>query len=318
MLCEHCRCSAIDKLQNGRHWAWHGGYRYNDCMALDQSFVGKEYSEHVFEVGREKLKEFARAVKADINQFDTFMHPCFPVVYGSKLLEDVLYDPELKLNLGKLVHGEQEFVYYTPVKAGDTIKSTGKIRRIFTKGQHDFVDFQVQSFNQDGEHVTDSNAIFVIRGGNDTDFSLQEKLMMKLMSLMPSAAEKPEPAENPKTLEDGSYQVFVDKYMPQRYAGASGDFNAIHLDDKLGKSVGLGGYILHGMATMSMGANFAMQKQKPESIKKYKVRFSSVVKPFDTLTYSGGLSDDSKFFKFKAINHKAEAVLGSCVVEFAL
>jgi len=49
-------------------------------------------------------------------------------------------------------------------------------------------------------------------------------------------------------------KVTPDKYLTYRYAGASGDFNPIHLDDEFARSVGLPGRILHGLWTMAQCA----------------------------------------------------------------
>ena len=49
-------------------------------------------------------------------------------------------------------------------------------------------------------------------------------------------------------------KVTPDRYLTYRYAGASGDFNPIHLDDEFATSVGLPGRILHGLWTMSQVA----------------------------------------------------------------
>ena len=48
--------------------------------------------------------------------------------------------------------------------------------------------------------------------------------------------------------------VTPDRYLTYRYAGASGDFNPIHLDDEFARSVGLPGRILHGLWTMAQVA----------------------------------------------------------------
>ncbi len=304
-------------------------------MTIDPKFIGKVYPEQSYQIGSEKVREFTKAIKGDVEKYSKYAPPTFPVVYSAEFLAAILYDPELNLNLRKLVHGEQVFTYHKPAAIGDTITSTGRIEKIFNKGSHDFVVSQVASKNQAGELVCESTWTFIVRGGNDTDFTLQEKLAMKLASLLPSEEAKrlakarkifgqdlsatadSKPAY--KVSPDGSHQlqVFVDKYMPQKYAGASGDFNAIHLDDALGKSVGLGGYILHGMATMAMGANLAMQGRSAESIRKYRARFSAPVKPCEVLTYTGKVSDTAKEFAFKAVNSAGQEVLNSCLVEFA-
>ena len=54
--------------------------------------------------------------------------------------------------------------------------------------------------------------------------------------------------------EHREMKVTPDKYLTYRYAGASGDFNPIHLDDEFARSVGLPGRILHGLWTMAQCA----------------------------------------------------------------
>lgn len=309
---------------------------------INQKFVGKQYQKTTYKVGREKLKEFLIATKADQEKFFEIVPPTFPVVYQHELLAEVLFDNELKLNLAKLVHGEQEFIYHKPVLVGDTITTNGKIEKIFSKGPHDFVVFVTNSVNQVGEKVCDSIWTFVIRGGNDKDFTLKEKVLMKLAGYLPQSpkdkiakdkglitlmqkAEKKISLDKAKqdlwfyeklSDKDSRMQVLIDKYMPQVYAGASGDFNIIHLDADFGRSVGLGGYILHGMATMALGANFAVVGRDPKQIKRYKVRFSAPVKPMDILTYFGKLSDSGKEFNFKTTKQLGVEVLNSAMMEF--
>lgn len=296
-------------------------------MVIDQKFTSKEFPTISYEVGKEKVKEFVKAIKGDEQLFEKLCPPTFPVVYSSDLLAHVLYDPEMNLNLDKLVHGEQEFVYHKPAQAGDTITSSGKITKIFNKGPHDFISYIIESTNQDGEKVCDSHWTLVVRGGNDKDFSFMEKMMMKINSLMPNfSSDNDAPAYRGNTNSGVKYdkisdteiksEVYIDKYRPQIYAGASGDFNAIHLDSSLGKKVGLGGYILHGMATMGFGANLALALiNKPSDIKRYKVRFSAPVKPHDKLSFHGKL--ENKVFKFTAKNQDGADVLSSCLIEFA-
>ncbi len=86
-------------------------------------------------------------------------------------------------------------------------------------------------------------------------------------------------------------QKEVDKYRPIFYAGASGDFNPIHIDAEFGKMVGLGGAILQGLCTMA----FVMQtvsewSHDPYKVKKLKVRFAKPVIPEDTITITGTIT----------------------------
>lgn len=80
----------------------------------------------------------------------------------------------------------------------------------------------------------------------------------------------------------------VDKYRPIFYAGASGDFNPIHIDPEFGKMVGLGGNILQGLCTMAYCQQLVTDWiGDPGLLKRLKVRFAGNVKPGDTVTLKG-------------------------------
>ncbi len=79
----------------------------------------------------------------------------------------------------------------------------------------------------------------------------------------------------------------VDKYAPYYYAGASLDFNPIHLDSDFAKSVGLSGNILHGLCTMAYLYKGIIGDKDPSKLKKLRVRFRQPVFPLDELTIKG-------------------------------
>ncbi len=82
-------------------------------------------------------------------------------------------------------------------------------------------------------------------------------------------------------------QIEVDKYRSYYYAGASGDFNPIHLDNDFAIKVGLPGKILHGLCTMAFVYRTVMKNNDPDKMKKLSVRFRQVVRPSDKLTIKG-------------------------------
>jgi acyl dehydratase len=68
--------------------------------------------------------------------------------------------------------------------------------------------------------------------------------------------------------------VTPDKYLTVRYAGASGDFNPIHIDEEFAKAVGLPGKILHGLWTMAQVARAQTEAGGgPESLRRLAVQF---------------------------------------------
>lgn len=77
----------------------------------------------------------------------------------------------------------------------------------------------------------------------------------------------------------------VDKYRAIYYAGASGDFNPIHIDPEFGRQVGLGGVILHGLCTLGFVAKAVTDwTGDPGKLKRLKCRFASPVHLGDVVT----------------------------------
>ncbi|HEX4735802.1 MAG TPA: MaoC/PaaZ C-terminal domain-containing protein [Thermoleophilaceae bacterium] len=76
-------------------------------------------------------------------------------------------------------------------------------------------------------------------------------------------------------------RVTPDKYLPFRYAGASGDFNPIHLDPELAKAVGFPSNILHGLWSMAQVARAAVEEGggDPRSLKRLAVQFRGIGLP---------------------------------------
>ena len=73
-------------------------------------------------------------------------------------------------------------------------------------------------------------------------------------------------------------KVTPDRYLTYRYAGASGDFNPIHLDDEFARSVGLPGRILHGLWTMAQVARAHTEAGGgPKSLRRLSVQFRAPV-----------------------------------------
>jgi acyl dehydratase len=75
-------------------------------------------------------------------------------------------------------------------------------------------------------------------------------------------------------------RVTPDKYLTARYAGASGDFNPIHIDEDFARAVGLPGRILHGLWTMAQVARAQTDAAGgPEHLKRLAVQFRGMGVP---------------------------------------
>jgi acyl dehydratase len=81
-------------------------------------------------------------------------------------------------------------------------------------------------------------------------------------------------------MEIAELRVTPDRYLTVRYAGASGDFNPIHIDEEFAKAVGLPGKILHGLYTMAQVARAQTEAAGgPESLKRLSVQFRGMGLP---------------------------------------
>ncbi|MBT3165392.1 MaoC family dehydratase N-terminal domain-containing protein [Streptomyces sp. Vc74B-19] len=149
-------------------------------MALDQSFVGRTYPPtEPYEVGREKIREFAEAV-GDANPAytdaeaakalghpDVIAPPTFVFAITFKAAGQVVADPQLGLDYSRVVHGDQRFAYNRPVRAGDRLSVTSTIETIRTMAGNDILDIRGEVYDQDGAHVVTAWTKLVARAAEE-------------------------------------------------------------------------------------------------------------------------------------------------------
>ena len=103
-------------------------------------------------------------------------------------------------------------------------------------------------------------------------------------------------------------KVTPDKYLPHRYAGASGDFNPIHIDVDFAKSVGLPQNILHGLYSMAQVARACTSAAggDPRSLRRLSVQFRGLGFPEQEIAVTGEVAQERDGVALV----KAEAVQG--------
>jgi acyl dehydratase len=93
---------------------------------------------------------------------------------------------------------------------------------------------------------------------------------------------------------DIELKVTPDKYLPHRYAGASGDFNPIHIDREFAQQVGLPSNILHGLYSMAQVARACTEAAggDPRSLRRLSVQFRGMGLPEQEIVVTGSSRED--------------------------
>jgi acyl dehydratase len=145
-------------------------------VPVNKEAVGKRFPPFEYEVGKEKIAEYARAVGEDNPVYfdrakakeagfrDVPAPPMFAVVYSSGAVGPAIFDPEVGINFAMMVHGGQEFVWSEPVCTGDVITTEVSVKDISEKGGMGFYVFESVSRNQDGQEVVRGTWTNIVRG----------------------------------------------------------------------------------------------------------------------------------------------------------
>jgi acyl dehydratase len=146
-------------------------------MPLDPSFAGRSWPPTPpYLVGREKIREFARAIGATDAEYhdpeaaralgyaDVVAPPTFPVVVTMSSSRQIIEDPELGLDYSRVVHGDQKFAYVRPVVAGDTLVCVNSVEEITSRGGHDFLTTRTDVVDEAGERILTAWSKLVQRG----------------------------------------------------------------------------------------------------------------------------------------------------------
>ncbi len=210
-------------------------------MPIKTDAVGKEWPAVTYQVGREKIKEYATALGLDnpvhfdvgaareAGFRDVVAPPMFAVVYSGPALGPVLFDPEVEMNFAAMVHGGQVFEWGEPVCSGDEISTTPKCLSIEEKGGKASTSSRPSPWEPE-------------RRPDRARRLDQHRQGSTWLTTSTSGDEVPE------------LRVTPDKYLPLPLRRCLlGDFNPIHIDDAVRESGrACPRNILHGLYSMGL------------------------------------------------------------------
>ncbi|MFE7762192.1 MaoC family dehydratase N-terminal domain-containing protein [Streptomyces sp. NPDC057438] len=135
-------------------------------MPLDPAFAGRVYPPtEPYEVGREKIREFAAAVGADhpahhdpnaaraLGHRDVLAPPTFLAVLMQRATDPVVHDPELGLDYSRVVHRDQRFAFTRPVYAGDVLRLVVHIDSVKALAGNDVLELRAEAREAGDEPV---------------------------------------------------------------------------------------------------------------------------------------------------------------------
>lgn len=127
-------------------------------------------------VGREKVREFARAVLSEApihhdvdaavaaGYADLVAPPTFAIVVQDLTLQQLLADPEAEVDFSRVVHGDQRFSYTRPIVAGDELTGTMTVTSVKQLGGNSMVTSSTDIVDATGAHVVTAVSTLVVRG----------------------------------------------------------------------------------------------------------------------------------------------------------
>jgi len=145
-------------------------------MAVNTAAIGKTFEPATYAVGREKIREYAHAVGETDPLYldvaaaraagydDVVAPPMFAVVYSLPAVWPALFDEEVGIDFGRMVHGGQEFQWGPVVVAGEEITTTANLKDVSERRGNGFFVFETVSVNARGETVCTGLWTNIVRG----------------------------------------------------------------------------------------------------------------------------------------------------------
>lgn len=279
-------------------------------MPLNRDTIGKRYQPRPYVVEAELTKKFSLSYNEDSPRFlddraegGLVAPPMFAVVYTGKAIAKVFFDPDVRLDLERVVQGEQDISWYDLVRPGDQLVSQAEITRMEEKETGEILGVLIETVNQRAEKVCRADWTFFVRGRKERNAPRLE----------PNSARPNETlfCQTMRATEDQSF----------RYAEVSGDAHPIHMDEAFARASGFEGITVQGMCIMAFASKAVMDGAAgcdPARLRRLAVRISNPVRPGDTLTTFGWVKEqraDMTLLGLESVNQNGRLVVSQAFAE---
>ena len=146
-------------------------------MAVDPRFAGREYPPtDVYEVAREKIRDFADAVGAahpahrdvgvarSLGHADVVAPPTFAVIVAQRADARLIEDPSAGIDFTRVVHADQRFTHHRPIVAGDQLVAELHVDQVRAMGGGAMITTRAEISTIDGERTATTRSSLLVRG----------------------------------------------------------------------------------------------------------------------------------------------------------
>ena len=258
--------------------------------------IGREYDGGIWEIHAEEVRAYAAATDdlSGEKAVDTgAVPPMFHVRPMIGLMMQMAEDPELKIDLARLVHGEHSMSFPASMRVGSSLEMSGRLLNIEEKRSGTVYTFALWA-DSAGERVLDGTTTYFVRSASPAS---------------KSGGKRPPPESPPPPHWVKEQWVAEDQAV--RYASASGDHNPIHTDEAFAKKAGLPGCILHGLCTLAFVARDLIDRfgeGKGDRLRALSTRWARPVFPGSTLTLEAWEESEGRL-SFRTMGNDGKPVL---------
>jgi acyl dehydratase len=259
-------------------------------MTFTLAAIGAPGTPHVHVVTGERLRTYADATDDAIGGPVFAIVPVWPTIAPAS--RSVASDDARR----RVVHYEHDIVLHRPIEPGMTLVSVATPIALLGRANGASLVIRTETRTAAGDAVNEQYVTEFFRGLS-TETSVGER-----------APDHRLETNGGEALGEIDHRVADDQTV--RYAAASGDDFAIHLDDDFARSVGLPGRIVHGLCALAFAGRAVLEAagiESPEGVARLAVRFSAPLFPGETLRTKVWRVDDG--FGFEALNTEGSTVL---------
>lgn len=146
-------------------------------MTINPDLQGRSYpAGEVYSVGREKIREFALAVKAThpshfdpeaaqaLGYRDVVAPPTFAIIVAQRADAQLISDPEAGIDFSRVVHADQRFIHHRPIVAGDELVAELHVDQVRAMGGGAMITTRAEISTVEGEKTATTTSSILVRG----------------------------------------------------------------------------------------------------------------------------------------------------------